>query len=954
MADGNKNIRIRLIGDTKQFTASMVTASKTAQSTAQQLEQGGAKSAFLSKGIMVAGAAATALGVAAVSMAANFDQGMSEVQAATHASTGDMEALRQAALDAGADTVFSATEAADGIVELGKAGMSTGAILSGGLSGALDLAASDGMAVGAAAELMASSLAQFNLQGKDASKVADALAAGAGNAQGGASDLGMALSQTGLVANSMGLSMEETTGTLSAFAKAGLIGSDAGTSLKTMLQRLSNPTKKSRDEMEKLGISAYDAQGNFVGLSKFAGELKSSMSGLTQEQRNAAMGIIFGSDAVRAANVLYDEGAEGIAKWSDVVSDSGYASEQAAKRTDNLKGDLEGLSGSFETLMINMGEGGQGPIRWLVQNLGTLVDVFASLPAPVSQTMVLLTGFAGAAVGVHKATGNLHDSNSKLAQGFANLIDPIGVVQSGIASYGAAADGTAKKQAMLNTAVSLGKTFALGAAAAVAMWIGSMVVGQVKEFNEGVKEYSDALAEAKDAGEKMSKTQEILDQKFLHGDNVESTKVALDALGMSWDDLSAAMLQGGEASDHVLDKINKLMTVQDNAFGVSEKTKTITAEQTDALNTLGDLVSENANQISKANKEDQARLELLNKENAANGEAASSNAEVASAMSDVEDATNDSKEALKDYIDQLFQLPGMAISSDQAMTQLNQTILDLTQQVTENGVVLDANGKALAGLESKGYDAQSSLQGLASQAQNAAQKIIEEGQATGDMKGATDQANVTLGQARDAFINAATAAGMSRDAAEDLANQYGLIPGSVKTDVIANDQATAVIDAVKNLSIADKWFTIHGTYRDESGGTYTSTGYRPKGATGTIPYATGGPVWGPGTSTSDSISARLSAGEFVTRTVAAKKIGYHRLEYMNRTGKIPAFANGGLVQAYQANPSPTKFDSGQGKVTYLQTVNMKLYGTGSSSVDAQRAASRIRASSNALISMNGM
>lgn len=950
MADGNKNIRIRLIGDTKQFTASMATASKTAQSTAQQLEQGGAKSALLSKGIMVAGAAATALGVAAVSMAANFDQGMSEVQAATHASTGDMEALRQAALDAGADTVFSATEAADGIVELGKAGMNTGAILSGGLSGALDLAASDGMAVGAAAELMASSLAQFNLQGKDASKVADALAAGAGNAQGGASDLGMALSQTGLVANSMGLSMEETTGTLSAFAKAGLIGSDAGTSLKTMLQRLSNPTKKSRDEMEKLGISAYDAQGNFVGLSKFAGELKSSMSGLTQEQRNAAMGIIFGSDAVRAANVLYDEGAKGISNWSDIVSDSGYASEQAAKRTDNLKGDLEGLSGSFETLMINMGEGGQGPIRWLVQNLGTLVDVFASLPAPVSQTMVLLTGLAGAAVGVHKATGNLHDSQSGLVQGFANLIDPIGVVQAGIANYGAAADVAAKKQVIMNTAASLGKTALAGLAGAAAMWVASQFLQSIQDYTQRVKDYSEALKSADTATGKVSAAQDLLKEKFFDSAEVENTKTALDALNMSWDEFSTVMTSGGDATVQLSDRISNMLTEADNATALGKESTRVSGEQYKALSKMSEMVRENARQIGDASEQDKARLALMGETTEATEQATTANAGINTALQRIGETSEKSADQLKDYIDQLFQLPGMAISSDQAMTQLNQTILDLTQQVTENGVVLDANGNALAGLESKGYDAQSSLQGLASQAQNAAQKILEEGQATGDMKGATDQANATLGQARDAFINAATAAGMSRDAAEDLANQYGLIPGSVKTDVIANDQATAVIDAVKNLSIADKFFTIHGSYVDDSGGTYTRSGYRPRGATGTIPFATGGYISGPGTATSDSIPARLSNGEYVIRASAVDHYGVSLFDKLNYN----RYAAGGLVQAYQATPSPTKFDSGQGKVTYLQTVNLKMYGTGSSSVDAQRAASRIRASSNALISMNGM
>lgn len=114
--------------------------------------------------------------------------------------------------------------------------------------------------------------------------------------------------------------------------------------------------------------------------------------------------------------------------------------------------------------------------------------------------------------------------------------------------------------------------------------------------------------------------------------------------------------------------------------------------------------------------------------------------------------------------------------------------------------------------------------------------------------------------------------------------------------------------------------------------------------------ASGGLINGPGTGTSDDIDAKLSNGEYVVRAAAVKQYGVGMLNAIN----WQRYATGGLVKAYQATPLPTKFDSGQGKVTYLQTVNLKMYGTGSSPVDAQRAANNIRSSSNALLSMNGM
>ena len=415
----NENIMIRLSADTSNYSTRMAAASTQAEKLSTALEKPGSKSRIATNLMAGMGLAAIALGVSATKLAADFDQSMSTIQADLQASDGDMQKLRAAAIQAGADTIYNANEAADGIDALGKAGLSTADILSGGLSGALNLAASDGMQVGEAAELMSTTLKQFNLEGADAGKVADALAAGAGKAVGSAHDLGLALNQAGLMANSMGVSMTETVGTLAAFANAGMIGSDAGTSLKTMLQRLSKP------QMDELGISAYDASGNFVGLENFAGQLKNSLSGLSQQQRNAALNIIFGSDAVRAANVLYSEGSDGIAGWTKAVSDSGFAADVAAKKNDNLKGDIEQLSGSVETLMINLGEGSQGMLRKLVQGLDTLVDSFSSLPASVQQGTVALTAMLGGAVALHKALRPLEESVGTVGGAIALAVDPI-------------------------------------------------------------------------------------------------------------------------------------------------------------------------------------------------------------------------------------------------------------------------------------------------------------------------------------------------------------------------------------------------------------------------------------------------------------------------------------------------------------------------------------------------
>lgn len=386
-------------GNFSNLTAGLAVASKNTKELGDKLtgldKQGRqARSGLttVADGAGKVGLAAAATFTVAISKAAKFDQAISQVRAATHETEGNMRLLEQAALDAGQATQYSAVEAADGIEQLAKAGVSTADILDGGLNGALNLAAAGTMEVGDAAEIAATAMTQFKLAGDQIPHLADLLAAGAGKAQGEVSDLGMALKQSGLVAAQTGLSIEETTGALAQFAANGLLGSDAGTSMKVMLQSLSPNSDRAASLMAKLGISAYDASGSFVGMEAFAGQLQAALGKLSDEQRNAALKTIFGSDAVRAAAIIYKDGAQGVAEWQDKVNDAGYAAETAALNTDNLIGDLERLGGALETAFIKSGEGSQGGLRSLVQGGEAAVDVFNGLPAPVQSSTTALLG----------------------------------------------------------------------------------------------------------------------------------------------------------------------------------------------------------------------------------------------------------------------------------------------------------------------------------------------------------------------------------------------------------------------------------------------------------------------------------------------------------------------------------------------------------------------------------
>lgn len=446
-----------------------------ARIAAFQRQVGGGSAALggLALAGVAAGVAVGAAFVAGASKSAEFEQAMSRAEAATMETGASLNALREAALDAGASTAFSAVEAADAITELGKAGISSADILGGALDGALALAAAGELDVATAAELAATAMTQFGLAGSDVPHIADLLAAGAGKAQGSVEDLGAALNQSALVANNAGLSIEDTTGALAQFAAAGLTGSDAGTAFKSMLQRLTPVSAESAALMDELGLSAYDAQGNFVGLDVYAQDLQDTLGGMTQEQRNATLATLFGSDAVRAATVLYQGGSAGVQQWAAAVDDAGFAAEQAAIKQDNLKGDLEKLGGAFDTLLIKIGTGAQEPLRALTQGLTGVVDGLSQL-GEQDQLGPFFADISAIVENLWTIVGHLWDAVDGAVAGFARLAGgAVAVGLMGIASALEAITGFLADNADLVAAlaivvgVKLVVGFAVAAAGAV-------------------------------------------------------------------------------------------------------------------------------------------------------------------------------------------------------------------------------------------------------------------------------------------------------------------------------------------------------------------------------------------------------------------------------------------------------------------------------------------------------
>lgn len=302
------------------------------------------------------GGAAVVQGITkTVSLAMNFDTTMRQVGIQTDQSGKKLKALGDLALEMGKKTAYSAQDAGGAMLELAKGGMSAADIRAGALDQTLRLAAAGGVELASAAGYIVQGMNTYGLSAKKAVQITTALAGGANASTASVESMGLALSQVGPGAVNAGMSIQETVAALAAFDNAGIKGSDAGTSLKTMLASLVPTTKKAKNAMADYGLEFVKRNGDFKSMAEVAQELKDGLGDLGQAERVAAMKTIFGSDATRAATVLMKQGSKGVKDYVRATNDRTKAQEMADAAMKGAKGAWENFKGSVETAAIIIG-----------------------------------------------------------------------------------------------------------------------------------------------------------------------------------------------------------------------------------------------------------------------------------------------------------------------------------------------------------------------------------------------------------------------------------------------------------------------------------------------------------------------------------------------------------------------------------------------------------------------
>lgn len=809
--------------------AAEVEASRAAEAALEK-QRGQLKE--LGVGMTAFGVAAGAAFAIAVKQSADFSSSQAQLRALAKGDTdsavqlaSQMSQAGDAALTAGQQYGQTAQDVSKAEIELQKAGVGITEQLGGALPGALTLAAAGQVDVAEATSTAATAMTQFDLSARDIPHLADLLAAGSDKALGGVDDLSMGLKQGGLVASQMGLSIDDTVGTMSAFAQAGLIGSDAGTSFKTMLLALQSPSQQAQAYLDKYNITAYDSQGAFVGITNLAGQLQTKLGNLSQAQRDAALSTIFGSDAIRSANVLYNNGAGGIQDWIDKVNDSGFASRQAADKMDSLSGDATKLSSAFQNGLIKAGVELEPVLRLVAQGATAVLSAFDGAPPIVGGVALALVGIVAAAALSGGALLLLLPKIAAVRVAARDLAAAdIPLLSAGLRKGTAAMGGF--RGAASSAASVLGGPWGIALAAAGAA---------LALYNKAVTDAQASTATLEAAGAQGAAGIDKLTQAAAQGQNeaqgwagIISSSFDFTAESRTMDDLAVKLEHlsqsplpawlrtiGGQGDLAALQ--NTLGTLGTTLANVSQTNAPAAAQAFEALGKKYHLTAqaqgELLNQMSPyrdaleasatsaglltGKETDQEKTKKLlayaSKEAAGSlQEESDAGADAASQMSEIAGSGDAATTSVKDLANALKGLGSTQLDANAAQRDFEQAVDDAEKAV----------GKAAGGLNKlhTGFDLTSeagragseALDGIASSAANNAAALESNGASQKDITAAVKEG-------RTAYIAAAKAMGIGKEAAEKLADGVHLIPGDVKL-IFRADNAAIVqekIDAIK-------------------------------------------------------------------------------------------------------------------------------------------------------------
>ena len=374
------------------------------------------------------------VGAAALKVGVDFQSGMSEVQAISGATGGDLEALEEKAKEMGATTKFSASEAAEALKYMSMAGWDTNQMLD-GLDGVMNLAAASGEELGLVSDIVTDALTAFGMEAKQASEFADLLASASSNSNTNVGMMGESFKYVAPLFGSLGYSAEDAALALGLMANAGIKGSQSGTSLRSAITRLVKPVGDAEVLIGQLGLKMTDTEGKMLPFKDIMDQLRDAFSDLTEEQQAQYAATIFGQEAMSGMLAIINASDDDYAKLTNATREyNGAAKEMADVMQDNLKGQFTTLKSQLEGVGIQIAETLIPIISKVVDKISEWVDWFANLDEGTQETILKLGGLAIAA-------GPLLTIGGKFLKGSSSIIGLLGKISGGVGTTTTAVTG---------------------------------------------------------------------------------------------------------------------------------------------------------------------------------------------------------------------------------------------------------------------------------------------------------------------------------------------------------------------------------------------------------------------------------------------------------------------------------------------------------------------------------
>lgn len=388
------------------------------------------------------------LGTAAVKTAADFDTSMSKVAAVSGATGKDLEALRDKAREMGAKTKYSASEAAEAMNFMAMAGWKTEDMLS-GIDGIMNLAAASGEDLATTSDIVTDALTAFGLTAKDSGHFADILAAASSNANTNVGMMGETFKYCAPIAGALGFSAEDTAEAIGLMANAGIKSSQAGTSLRSIMNNLTGDIKLSGAALGDVTIATTNADGSMRGLSDILADCRGAFSQLSESEKANAAESLVGKNAMSGFLALMNAAPADIAKLSGAIDNcDGASAKMADTMQDNLAGQLTILKSQLQELAIAFGEILMPAIRNIVSHVQAFIDKLNGMDEGTKQSIVkiaLLVAAIGPLLLIIGTTiskvGTAMKAFSSLAQGIMMLSAKVGGMSGLMGKLGAAIGG---------------------------------------------------------------------------------------------------------------------------------------------------------------------------------------------------------------------------------------------------------------------------------------------------------------------------------------------------------------------------------------------------------------------------------------------------------------------------------------------------------------------------------